>query len=172
MYFDAFLCNDISFIFRASTMFLANRHELEVYELDQNVIKLPMVKLPFVHHLFMCEIQEFEPYNEEVVSLTPCFVTTLECLSELANANKLARTYLISPAYMNNPEGWSLNRLMGISRAEYKYENRSGYVYRYEIEHGQYLDLDISGLIKDKKELSFVSILKLEDSNLENKRFV
>ncbi|MBF4989463.1 hypothetical protein [Methylophilus sp. 14] len=156
-----FLCNDISFIFTDTDMFNIKKKNIVIHEQDMSMVSVPIVELPVVDPLFMCEIQEFEDEGRKPSCVTPQFVSGLESLATLAKSHKIKRTYLLSPGYLNKSEKWDLHRLLQIRKAEYFHEGCSGYVYRYDLDDGSSIEHDLNGLSKNQNELIFERILKL-----------
>lgn len=145
-------------------MFFAKKKDIELHSLDLNLVSIPLLELGFVHPLFLCEmldVDDDEGGQHHFNSLTPALVPSLERLTALAYSNKIHKTYLISPGYMHESEKWSLDRLMEVSRADYFHEGHKSHVYRFQLEGGKSIDLDISGLNQNSKDLVFESILKL-----------
>ncbi len=156
-----FLCNDISFIFTTIHMFNIKKKNIVIHEQDMSMVSVPIVELPVIDPVFMCEIQEFEDEGRKPSSVTPQFVSGLESLATLVKTHKIKHTYLLSPGYLNKSEKWDLHRLLEIGKAEYFYEGCSGYVYRYDLDNGSSILHDLNGLNKNHNELIFESILQL-----------
>lgn len=156
-----FLCNDISFIFTTTHMFNAQKKNIVIHEQDISMVSIPIVELPVVDPVFMCEIQEFEDVGRKPSCVTPQFVSGLESLATLVKSHKIKHTYLLSPGYLNKSEKWDLHRLLQIRKAEYFHEGCSGHVYRYDLDDGRSIDYDLNGFHKNQNELIFESVLKL-----------
>lgn len=144
-------------------MFIAKKKDIELHPLETSLVRVPILELPFVHPWFLCEILEPETGNNDSKILTPKLVPNIEKLTALTLSNKIHNTYLVSPGYVNNSKRWALERLIKISRAEYFAGDCSSYVYRFELENGNLLDYDTSGLNKNRNDLCFVSILNLTE---------
>lgn len=145
-------------------MFISSKKELRNHRQCDDSVYIPKVALPCKTPIFLCEVDEFEANREEPVCSSQYLVSDVEHLSTFAESNKISSTYLVSPGYLNQTGEWSLNKLMAISRAEYVNENCSSYVYRFEFEQGTSMDHDISGLNKNRNELTFKSILNFKEN--------
>jgi hypothetical protein len=142
-------------------MFNAKKKNIVIHEQDISMVSLPIVELPVLDPLFICEIQEFEDEGGKPSCITTQFVSSLESLATLARSYKLKHTYLLSPGYLNKSGKWALHRLLQIRKAEYFHEGCSSYVYRYDLDNGRSIEHDLNGFDKNQNELIFESILKL-----------
>lgn len=117
------------------------------------------LELPAFLPWFMCEVPQFEEDSDEAVCTSTYLIGDLDKLSEFAGTNKIDKTYIVSPGYMTKTDNWSLLRLKSVSQATYKIDDYESRVYRFEIEGGQFIDQDVSGLSKQDEKLKFETIL-------------
>jgi len=148
-------------------MFIAKLNSMENFKPDDDAVSIPILELLVYDPWFICEVEEYETGNPSPLCLRAYLISNLETLRELAQSTTLVNVYVVSPGYINNSDGWCINRLLRISRAEYFHEDHKSYIYRFYVERDMCIDVDISGFNKNRSELNFVPILDLAEIKLE-----
>ncbi|MGP1715808.1 MAG: hypothetical protein ACTS9Y_16195 [Methylophilus sp.] len=141
-------------------MFLASQIHLRKAFFDGENFSLNKIELSAFMPWFICEVPEFDDDSEEPVCTTTHLIGDIDDLAKFAGSRKIDKTYVISPGHLLNQDNWSLTRLKAISSATYQDDEYKSTVYRFETDTGQVIEHDISGLNKDKNELTFETILQ------------
>lgn len=109
---------------------------------------------------FMCEVPQFEKGSVEAVFKSTHLIGDVINLHHFAQVNEIEKTYIVTPAHLNNTESWSIRRLKSISKAIYQIEDYANVIYRFETETGDCIDYDVGGFGRDVLNLKFDAILK------------
>jgi hypothetical protein len=141
-------------------MFLASKDELKRSFFDGEIFSLNKFELSAFMPWFICEVPEFEEDSDEAVCTTTHLIGDIDDLADFAESRKVDKTYLVSPGHLLNQDNWSLSRLKSVSIATYIDDKYKSSVYRFEIDTGQVIEHDISGLNKGQYELTFEKILQ------------
>lgn len=139
-------------------MFIAHRDNF-VPAIFQDEMFFTSLELPAFLPWFVCDVPQYEEGSDEALFTTTYLIGDLDKLSAFAGANKIEKTFIISPGHMNKTANWSMLRLFSISQATYKDEESESQIFRFELEGGKFIDQDLKGISKHNAKLEFKTIL-------------
>ena len=139
-------------------MFIAHKDNI-LPSFWEDSLNFSAVELISFSPWFMCEVPQFEKGSVQAVSRSTHLIGDVLSLHQFAKMNEIEKTYMVTPANLNNTENWSIKRLKSISKAIYQIDDYSNVVYRFETETGDILDYDAGGFARDVLNLKFDAIL-------------
>lgn len=117
------------------------------------------LELTYLMHWFICDVSQHGSDENEVPLISTHLIGDVTKLCEFASKNKITKTFLVSPSYMNKTAEWSMSRLKSISKASYGDIGDLSQIYRFETQTGDFIQYDLSGLKAVEDKLDFQTIL-------------
>ncbi|MFQ6334003.1 hypothetical protein [Methylophilus sp. 3sh_L] len=139
-------------------MFFVHKTGLHQDIFDRNSLFFSSAELPLFHPWFLCEVPEYE--GEEILTYSTHLFADLDSLSKFTSLQIPTRAYVVSPGYLNKTERWMLQVLRSVSKAKFTHDLGNSDIYRFEIENGDVIFHNASGISKSADELSFETILQ------------
>jgi len=142
-------------------MFIANKDNC-IPTIFENEFYISDLELTEFMPLFICDVPQYGADSKEVILTSTYLIGDLTKLCKFAASNKISKTYLISPKHLNLVENWTINRLRAVSTAFYRAndtDEQLNQIFRFEIESGDHIEYDLSGLKPVGDVLDFHTIL-------------
>lgn len=139
-------------------MFIANKDNC-MPTIFENEFYISDLELTEAMPWFICDVPQYGADSKEVILTSTFLIGDLTKLCKFAASNKISKTYLVCPKHLNLEENWTINRLKTVSTAYYRTDEQLSQIFRFEIESGDHIEYDLSGLKPVDDELDFHIIL-------------